>query len=61
MDVDDVFVTDPGGVPDRIDDLATAEREAGLGGEYVQDVELGAGERDRDASDPDLASGGVDA
>ena len=38
MDVDHVFVADPRGVPDGVDELAAAEGDAGLGGPDVAAV-----------------------
>ena len=61
MDVHDVFVADPRGVPHGVDQLAAAERQAGLGGQDVEDVELGAGEGDGVVADPHFVAGGVDA
>ena len=60
MDVDHVFVADPRGVPDGVDELAAAEGDAGLGG---QDSRMSNSVRVSATgvvADPDFARGGVD-
>lgn len=52
--VDQVFVTDPARPPHRLDQLGAGEDHAGITREGGEDVEFGAGQRDRLPGDVDL-------
>ena len=55
VDVDQVLVADPAAAPDVFDQLGSGERQAGSGGQGIQDVELGAGQLHGYAAEVDLA------
>jgi hypothetical protein len=56
VDIDQVLIPHPRLAPDVVDELAAAERHPGPFGEYRQQVELGAGQRDRLAVEPHVAA-----
>src|SRR5699024_7175101 len=55
-----VLVADPALPPDRLDELASAVGHPWALREHGQDVELGAGQRDRLIVQPYVTPGGVD-
>ncbi len=60
MDVDRPLVSDPAGPPDGVEELAATEREADVGGEVGQEVELAGGQHDGPPRHVHLTPGGVD-
>ena len=60
VDVDEVVVAEPVLAPHALEQLRAAERDARLGGQRVEQVELDPGELERDAVELDLAGRGVD-
>ena len=61
VDVDEVVVAEPVRAPHALEQLRAAERDARLGGERVEQVELDPGQLERGAVERDLAGERVDA